>query len=614
MTVSPKPQTQSRSGIDDTLLGTALVAVALVVVVAAVLFIWLRVAPTTPLSFERYFPAVHGAALSYRITNPDGSVTYRSRNLYRDRANLLVGAMPLDAFSALFDAAGLDLEKISTADALARLGELQLVRINDLESDAQGQALNRTASYVLLINDGLQQFAVNEIGIVPPIPLIPSSESPQTIAGNLNGSIPFRITQQIESRGAFRTALGEFSDCIRVKSELLVNENTTTNQTWYCAGIGEVADELTDSNGTRRTEIVAASVGAFNRGSTPLAGDRNLNASLERSFDAPLQGTAMRLFEHKEDSASRGITTNILPINGNLFYGTGSGAVVLLDRATGQELWRFQLGDAVFSTPVVANGIAYFGSTDKKVYALRVTDGTFVWAFPTRDIVSAMPLVYNGNVYIASEDRHIYALDADTGQQRWSFSGGGAFIAPPVIAGDKLIVSNDDGRVFALDPTTGGVRWEFSAGRGVTAPVTAANGVLYFGSFDSQVLAVAQETGKMLWSRDVGNPVKQPVIVSNGRVYVTLDEEVLALDAATGKPIWFYDDNATLAGAAVLMGDQLWLAKTGGLISLDANSGALTYEVPTTDSSTDTGISSDGKELYVGFFDGTLLGFSGANK
>lgn len=614
MTAPSNPQTRSHPGIDNSILGAALVAVALAAVAAAVIFLWQRVAPTAPLAFERYFPAVHGAALSYRITNPDGSVTYRSRNLYRDRANLLVGTLPLDAFSALFAAAGLDLEKIPAADALARLGELQLVRINDLESNAQGKPLNRTTSYSLLLNDGLQQFAVNEIGIVPSIPLLPSADTPQTIQGNLNGSIPFRITQQIESRGAFRTALGEFSDCIRVKSELFINQNTTTNHTWYCAGIGEVADERTDSNGMQRTEIVAASVGAFNRGSTPLAGDRNLNATIQRRFDTPLPGTAIRLFEHKESSESRGITTNILSVDGNLIYGTGSGAVVLLDRATDQELWRFQLGDAVFSTPVVANGIAYFGSTDKKVYALRVTDGAFVWAFPTPDIVSAMPLVYNGNVYIASEDRHIYALDADTGQQRWSFSGGGAFIAPPVIAGDNLIVSNDDGNVLALDPATGGVRWEFSAGRGVTAPVTPANGVLYFGSFDSKVLAVAQDTGKLLWSRDVGNPVKQPVVVSNGRVYVTLDEEVFALDAATGNPIWFYDDDTTFAGAAVLMGDQLWLAKSGGLISLDANSGTLINEVQTTDSSTSTGVSSNGKELYVGFFDGTLLGFSGADK
>lgn len=601
-------QTRPLSPIDNSRFGLILVAVALAAVTAAVAFLWLQVTPPPLTSAEHYFPAVHGAALSYRITNPDGSVTYRSRNILRDRAMQLMRTLPLDPLSAAFEAVELE----SAEEAVARLDREQAIRIDDTESDAQGNALSRTSGFSLLINNGIQQFAVNDLGIVPPIPLLPLSDAPQTVEGMVNRTIPFRATQRVESRGRYRTALGEFPDCIQVTGELVINETATTNRTWYCAGVGEVADEFTDANGTRRTEIVAASVGTLVLGSTPVIPDRNLNASIQRVFEQPLQGAPERVFEHNEDSSSRGITTNILPLDDTLLYGTASGAVVRLDRATGDPIWRFQTGDAVFSTPIVSDGLVFFGSTDKKAYALRAGDGAFVWSYPTRDVISATPAVSGGNVYIASEDQHLYALDADTGKLRWDFTSGGAFVSPPVVVGDTLYVSNDDGGLYALDANTGSVRWVFSAGRAVTAPVTPVDSILYFGSYDSKVFAVDRLTGDLLWSQDVDNPVKQPVLVSNGRIYVTLDQEVFALDAETGNPIWFYDNQVILNGAPVLMGNQLWLAKLGALFALDVNTGTVISETATTDASTYAGVSGNGRGLYLGSFDGRVLGFAGA--
>ena len=67
MTASSESQSQSQSGIDNSILGAALVAAALVVLVATVIFIWLQVAPTAPLSFERYFHAIHLLVPSSRL-------------------------------------------------------------------------------------------------------------------------------------------------------------------------------------------------------------------------------------------------------------------------------------------------------------------------------------------------------------------------------------------------------------------------------------------------------------------------------------------------------------------------------------------------------------------
>jgi outer membrane protein assembly factor BamB len=493
--------------------------------------------------------------------------------------------------------------------ALEILSRYDILQLNDVESDARGNAVRNSALLALLINNQIAQFAVDQISITPPIPLIPSAS--QTVTGTLNSQIPYTMSQEILEQGRYTTALGEFGDCILVGSALTINEQVTTSRTRYCAGVGEVADETTDANGTRHSEIVAASVGDFVRGSSPVVPKTDENASLQRIFPEELQGNVVRVLDYKEPPESRGITTNVLPLDGTLLYGTASGALVAFDRAGERELWRFQTGDSIFSTPVVSNGIAYFASADKKFYAVRVSDGAFVWAFPMQDVATASPAARGDTVYVASEDRHVYALDADTGLLRWQFQSGSPFVAAPVLDGEQLIVSNDDGGVFALNAATGAVNWDFAAEKAITGAVQVQAGVVYVGSFDQHVYALNAESGEMLWSQTVLDNVAEPVLVRGERVYVGLYEEVVALDTRSGASIWRYDNANSVYGAPILLGDQVWILGSGNLIALDASTGKVVQDVPTSDSGVFTGISSDGNEIYAGFFDGQLLSFAG---
>lgn len=47
--------------------------------------------------------------------------------------------------------------------------------------------------------------------------------------------------------------------------------------------------------------------------------------------------------------------------------------MVALHSATGEELWRFETGGPVSSSPAVVDGVVYIGSTDNYVYA--ITEG-----------------------------------------------------------------------------------------------------------------------------------------------------------------------------------------------------------------------------------------------
>jgi hypothetical protein len=45
------------------------------------------------------------------------------------------------------------------------------------------------------------------------------------------------------------------------------------------------------------------------------------------------------------------------------------------------ELWRFETGGTVYSSPVVSNGVVYVGSNDNNLYAIDAVTGTEKWRF-----------------------------------------------------------------------------------------------------------------------------------------------------------------------------------------------------------------------------------------
>ncbi len=176
--------------------------------------------------------------------------------------------------------------------------------------------------------------------------------------------------------------------------------------------------------------------------------------------------------------------------------------------------WRFQTGDAVRSSPVMAGGVIYVGSNDGSLYALDAETGEERWRFTTDGPISGSAAVAEGVVYVASGDGYAYAVDAETGEERWRFFAAelgvdparlpdeerdrGAVTASVAVVDGLVYVSSNSFKITAIDAATGIERWHaFSNGSDVTTP-TVADGRLFFAS-DKGVLTIEAETGELLW-------------------------------------------------------------------------------------------------------------------
>jgi outer membrane protein assembly factor BamB len=206
-----------------------------------------------------------------------------------------------------------------------------------------------------------------------------------------------------------------------------------------------------------------------------------------------------------------------------------------LDAATGNEIWQFEAGDKIWSTPVVSGGMVYFGSFDHKLYALDSGSGNESWQFEAEGAIAATPLVFNGTVYIGSFDRHIYAVDAASGNLKWQFMGENWFWATPVVYEGVVYVPCLDGRVYALDAESGLKLEEYDLGSPISSSPVMVDSTVVLASQEGVIYAIDTGSGQLRQLVGVGIEVYGPLSTSQGVVYFYNQEvKIHAVDASTG--------------------------------------------------------------------------------
>ena len=179
---------------------------------------------------------------------------------------------------------------------------------------------------------------------------------------------------------------------------------------------------------------------------------------------------------------------------GRLFTGFAtdeSDVLVSMDAGTGQEHWRYRIGERFAArggsaggpagTPVVAGGVVYGLGPRGKLFALDQRDGTEIWSLRLDEAFGATAPYYGfaGSLVVAgdilfvqaggSHGRSLVGLDRKTGKVRWTTADDAVAYQSPVLArlaGRVQIVAATKERVLGLDPGSGRPLWEREHGVG----------------------------------------------------------------------------------------------------------------------------------------------------
>lgn len=184
--------------------------------------------------------------------------------------------------------------------------------------------------------------------------------------------------------------------------------------------------------------------------------------------------------------------------NGLIVVGNLDGHLYAVDKKTGELRWRWG-GDGaktrggITSTVLEHDGVLYFGSNDGKVHAIKLSDQSEVWAFETGGEVNSSPVIDSrGTLFIGSRDHKLYALDAKTGQKKWEYATKGPLLAKPVVYQDKLVIigaGEGDGHIYAVNAQDGKLFWKYKTGDKIEADAYIDGDRFYVASGDKNLYA-----------------------------------------------------------------------------------------------------------------------------
>jgi outer membrane protein assembly factor BamB len=223
-------------------------------------------------------------------------------------------------------------------------------------------------------------------------------------------------------------------------------------------------------------------------------------------------------------------------VGDGLAVGSCSGTLHLLDRNTGEPIWRYDTRndaeDTYFhGTPLVTEELILIGTDGKQtgyVYAFEKETGKVRWKYQAgsgtsdRGGVRTDIVGLGSSVYVVTFGEEAISLDLDTGRVNWTFPGIHHKRSPVVRAG-SVFFAGVDGTVYALDAASGQMLWKKKLGAPVSTSLSCAGDDLYVGSSNGRVYRLNPKTGTVLaeFAPD-GRPIRR-LIVSGDSLLVFLD-------------------------------------------------------------------------------------------
>jgi outer membrane protein assembly factor BamB len=218
--------------------------------------------------------------------------------------------------------------------------------------------------------------------------------------------------------------------------------------------------------------------------------------------------------------------------------GTGDGQVIALSLDRGKSLWKTSLGDV--AAPLTQHDtLLVAGTVAGWVTALSTATGERGWRVLLGGAVRAAPVIVASGVIVATARDSLFLLDRATGVIRARRGTQGTTLAAPAVADSLLLVGTTAGRLEACDTATLATRWSLDLGSGVVGSVAVQSDTAYALTGNGELWSVplaaparARHVALHVVARAGPTPVAGAVLVAS------VNGEVLMVDPGTGERRW----------------------------------------------------------------------------
>jgi outer membrane protein assembly factor BamB len=222
--------------------------------------------------------------------------------------------------------------------------------------------------------------------------------------------------------------------------------------------------------------------------------------------------------------------------DGDVIVASLSGKVARLSRA-GTPVWTVDLGDRVYSSPLISDDLVLAGSDNHRVTALSLATGKTRWALHVEGEADTGVVETGDGVIIAAAGQSLYGLTRQ-GAVRFRVKAAKKFYASPAVADDGTIyIGSQDDHLYAISPR-GAVLWRRDLGADIDCAATIGEGGMVYVGTDAGRIFALDRGGAVRWTTTVGGFVRGGLTLTRaGRVLAGTygpEPRVVALDGATG--------------------------------------------------------------------------------
>ena len=247
---------------------------------------------------------------------------------------------------------------------------------------------------------------------------------------------------------------------------------------------------------------------------------------------------------------------------GKVFVGSPTHFIYALDRDSGNEVWRFEVGGQIAGGPVYSDGRIFFGQKGgtEDFYCLDAKDGSLIWKQKVGWVWSTAN-VSDGRVFVPSNDFYAYCLREEDGSILWRYKAGRDMYSSPPVNEGRVHFGSWDGWLYTLDVENGNLFWKFHlpfSAFDSGAPV-AHNRKILLPSMGTFYCADAK-TGKILWRFNSPYPFMSfnaTCAVHNGHVFLSgqasAQARIFCVDIEKGTLMWEHQGGG-LTGPAIANG------------------------------------------------------------
>jgi len=239
----------------------------------------------------------------------------------------------------------------------------------------------------------------------------------------------------------------------------------------------------------------------------------------------------------------REVVAALSVVDGTVYVGRIDGGVAALSRDGGDEQWRAIPDADVWFPPAVVGDTVYVtgDKTDGKredptevtrVYALDARTGEERWRYEVGETGSAPPAVAGDSVYVSGDDGTLRVLNT-RGEERWTFSVEERPWTPTVHGGTVYLAGPTT--LYALDAADGSVRWRVDCESDAATPLGTTDAL--YAVLDEQLTAIDPSTGE---TRVLAPTSGWVDAVAGDTVYLRSDRTLRAMtvtERASGLPV-----------------------------------------------------------------------------